>query len=71
MQGLLIDGEVDGMGRCTSSDHNGRPCVEVAQSSSFVDLLDDLGDRIAAGYLAVGLDIINGDHRQMLADACE
>jgi hypothetical protein len=68
---VLIDGEVDGVGGGAADGHDGRPSVEVSQSASTVYLSNDLRYGVAAGHLAVGLDVINGDHGEMFADACE
>jgi hypothetical protein len=59
------------VGRGAAEGDDGRPRIEVTQSARIVNLADNLGDREAAGDLTVGLDIIDGDHGEVFADACE
>lgn len=59
------------MGRGAAEGDDGGSRIEVTQSARIVDLAYYLRDGEAAGDLTVGLDVIDGDHGEVFADACE
>lgn len=59
------------MGWCAACDYDGGSGVEVGHASGSVYLLyyREGGDVLAG--LAVGFDVVDGDHGEVFADACE